>query len=148
MGKPCAGPDRLAVLPVSHDRLVDDLFGQRNAAGDGRGVSALGEHPGGSGVLSYQTDDELQRHAGPFVGADQPMRVLDRQIPVRLLPVLPAVAGALEKHDAGYRRHGLQVVDREDQVASAPSRAPEAGAWKGPGRARRSDFARSAGRRA
>ena len=38
------GPQRLAVLPISHKSLFQDFVGERNAAGDACGVSALGQH--------------------------------------------------------------------------------------------------------
>ncbi|MGY3075268.1 hypothetical protein ACVWZZ_001639 [Bradyrhizobium sp. LM6.10] len=113
--KAMRGPQRLPVLPVGDEGLVHDLFGERNAAVDARAVAALREHPVRALVLGYEIDQEFERHAGPFIGADEAMRVLHRHIGIGLFPVFPSVASAFDKNDPRDRRHPLEIVDAENQ---------------------------------
>ena len=113
--KAVRGPQRFAVLTISDESLVHDLVGEGNAAVDAGAVATFGQHPRRALVLGDEVDQEFERHAGPFIGADEAMRVLHRQIGIGLLPVLPAVAGAFDEHHARDRRHPLEIVDAEDQ---------------------------------
>ncbi|AHY54044.1 hypothetical protein BJS_08737 [Bradyrhizobium japonicum SEMIA 5079] len=108
-------PQRLAVLAVGDESLVHDLVGEGNAAIDARAVAALRQHPVRALVLGDEVDQEFERNAGPFIGADEAMRVLHRHLRIGLFPILPAVAGAFDEHDARDRRHPLQVLDAEHQ---------------------------------
>ena len=108
-------PDRLAVLPIGDEGLTHDLVGEWDAAFDAGAVAAFGQHPGRSAILADEIDEEAERNSRPFIGAHQPVSVLHGQGVVGLLPVFPSIASALDEMDPRDRRHGDQVVDRQNQ---------------------------------
>ena len=66
-------------------------------------------------ILSDEIDQEPEWDARPLIGADESVGVLHRQILVGSLPILPSIAGALDEVDPRDRRHGREIVDRQDQ---------------------------------
>jgi hypothetical protein len=109
------GSQRLAVLAIGHESLVYNLVGQGNAAINSSAIAAFRKHPARVTIFAHKIDEEFEGDAGPFIGAHQTMRVLDGQVGVGLLPVLPSVAGAFDEDHARERRHRLKIVDAEDK---------------------------------
>ena len=107
------GPQRLAVLAVGHETIVETLV-ERQAAVHARGVGAFGQDPFGFFLETDFVEQGRQLDAGPLRAADHAVRELQR-VELCAAPFHAAVGRTLDEINPRDGRKAHDVVHRQYQ---------------------------------